>query len=99
MTSCQAFYCTNEKGNCEKNFFCNYRSGLSLSTHRPVKTKNTGKYDSIGDKKTTTCVRIKQDKSDSYLIYGQYVKHTWKLELYVDNPPQNTNKLIYFMKM
>jgi hypothetical protein len=32
-------------------FFCNYRSGLSLSTHRPVTTKNTGKYDSIGDKK------------------------------------------------
>jgi hypothetical protein len=32
-------------------FFCNYRSGLSLSTHRPVSTKNTGKYDSIGDKK------------------------------------------------
>jgi hypothetical protein len=28
-------------------FFCNYRSGLSLSTHRPVTTKNTGKYDSI----------------------------------------------------
>jgi hypothetical protein len=25
--------------------------GLSLSTHRPVTTKNTGKYDSIGDKK------------------------------------------------
>ena len=21
MTSCQAFYCTNEKGKCEKNFF------------------------------------------------------------------------------
>ena len=32
-------------------FFVNYRSGLSLSTHRPVTTKNTGKYDSIGDKK------------------------------------------------
>ena len=32
-------------------FFCNYRSGLSLSTHRPVTTKNTGKYDIIGDKK------------------------------------------------
>jgi hypothetical protein len=25
--------------------------GLSLLTHRPVTTKNTGKYDSIGDKK------------------------------------------------
>jgi hypothetical protein len=41
----------HEKGKCEKIFFCIYRSGLSLSTHRPVTTKNTGKYDSIGDKK------------------------------------------------
>jgi hypothetical protein len=32
-------------------FFCNYRSRLPLSTHRPVTTKNTEKYDSIGDKK------------------------------------------------
>ena len=32
-------------------FVCNYRSGLPLSTGRPVTTKNTGKYDSIGDKK------------------------------------------------
>jgi hypothetical protein len=41
----------HEKGKCEKIFFCKYRSGLSLSTHRPVTTKYTGKYDSIGDKK------------------------------------------------
>jgi hypothetical protein len=34
----------------KRESFCNYRSGLSLSTHRPVTTKNTGKYDSIGDK-------------------------------------------------
>jgi hypothetical protein len=41
MTSWQTFYCTNEKGKCEKNcFLCNYRSGLPLSTHRPVTTKN-----------------------------------------------------------
>ena len=68
MTSCQTFYCTNEKGKCEKNFFffCNYRSGLPLSTHQPVATKNTGKYVSIGDNKKT-CVRIKRVKSDSYL--------------------------------
>ena len=26
MTSFQAFYCTNEKGKCEKIFFCNYQS-------------------------------------------------------------------------
>ena len=32
-------------------FCCNYRSGLFLSTHRLVTTKNTWKYDSIGDKK------------------------------------------------
>ena len=51
MTSCQALHCTNEKGKCEKNFCCNYRSGLSLSTDRPVTTKNTGKYDSTDDKK------------------------------------------------
>jgi hypothetical protein len=50
MTSCQALYWTIEKGECAKNFFCNYRLGLSLSTHRPVTTKNPGKYDSIGDK-------------------------------------------------
>ena len=52
MTSCQPFYCTNEKGKCENNlFFRNSRSGLPLSTHRPVTTKNTGNYGSIGDKK------------------------------------------------
>ena len=53
MTSCQTFYCTNEKGKCEKNcfFFGNYRSGLPMSTHQPLTTKNTGKYDSIGEKK------------------------------------------------
>jgi len=32
-------------------FFCYYQSGLPLSTDRPVITKNTGKYDGIGDKK------------------------------------------------
>ena len=87
MTSCQTLYCTNEKGKCEEIFFCNYWSGLSLSTHRPVTTKNTGKYDSIGDKKEKkTCVRIKRDKTDSYLTYGHLRK---KMKLYVieTNPP------------
>ena len=66
MDSCQAFYCTNEKGKCENNLlFCNYRS-----THRPVTTKNTGKYDSIGHKKEKACVRMKRVKTDSYLTYG-----------------------------
>ena len=106
MTSCQTFYCTNKKGECEKNyFFCNYRSGLPLSTHRPVTTKNTEKYDIIGDKaEKKTCVRIKRVKSDSYLTYGQSCK-TY-MELYVDTLPpppppkeKNTNKLSCFMKM
>ena len=76
MTSCQAFYCTDEKRKCEKNFFCDYRSRLPLSTHRPVTTKNTGKYDSTGNKKEKAYVRIKRVKSDSYLPYGQSCK-TW----------------------
>ena len=59
MTSCQEFYCTNEKGKCEKIFFCNYRS---------VTTKNTRKYDSIGDKKEKkACVRVKRVQTDSYI--------------------------------
>ena len=50
-------------------------------------TKNTGKYDNIGDKKEKkTCVRIKWVKSDSYLTYGQSCK-TY-MELYVDILPQ-----------
>jgi hypothetical protein len=36
---CQAFYCTNKKGNCEKIFFF----VIPLSTHRPVTTKNPEK--------------------------------------------------------
>jgi hypothetical protein len=49
---------------------------LPLSTHRPVTTKNTGKYDSIGDKKKKkVCVRIKRVKTDSYLTTANRVKH------------------------
>jgi hypothetical protein len=57
-----------------------------MSTHQPVTPKNTGKYDSIGEKKREkkTCVRIKRFKSDSYLTYGQPCK-TY-MELYVDIP-------------
>ena len=51
MTSCQAFYCTNEKGKSEKNFFFVITGQNYPCQHRPVTTKNTGKYDSIGDKK------------------------------------------------
>ena len=64
-------------------FFCYYRSGLPLSTHQPVTTKNTGKYDSIGDKNKKACVRIKRVKSDNN----------------TSPPKKNTNKLICFMKM
>ena len=45
------FIALTERESVRKNFFCDYWSGLSLSTHRPVTTKNTGKYDSIGDNK------------------------------------------------
>ena len=41
----------HEKWKCEEILLCNYQSGLSVSSHRPVTTKNTGKYDSISDKK------------------------------------------------
>ena len=76
MTSCQTFYCTNEKGKCEKNFFfCNYRSRLPLSTHRPVTTKNTRESTTaLATKKKKNRVRIKRVKSDSYLTYGQSCK-------------------------
>ena len=57
MTYCQAFYYTNEKGKCEKNFFCNYLSGLPLSTHRPVTTKNMGESTTpLATKKNKACL-------------------------------------------
>ena len=68
------FIAQTKRESVKRIFFCNYRSGLSLSSHRPVTTKNTGKYDSIGDKKKKTYVRIKRVKSDSYLSYGQSCK-------------------------
>ena len=73
MTLCQAFYCTNEKGKCEKNLFlCNFRSGLPLSTHRPVTTKNNVKYDSIDDKK--------EKKS----MYTHKMNYNWQLFILTD---------------
>ena len=45
------FIALTKRESVRRFIFCNYRSGLSLSTHRPVTAKNTGKYDSIGDKK------------------------------------------------
>jgi hypothetical protein len=70
-------------------FFCHYQSRLPLSTHRPVTTKNMGKYNSIGDKKARLC--IKRVNSDSYLTHGQSCK-TY-MELYVDTPPK---QIIWF---
>ena len=74
-------------------FCCNYWSGLPLSTHRPVTTKNTGKVWQHWrqKRKKKTCVRIKRVKSDSYLTYGQSCK-TY-LELYVDTPPPPKNQI------
>ena len=85
MTSCQTFYCTNEKKKCEKNcFFCILPIRTTLVDTST--TKNNGKYNSIGDKKEKKpCVRIKRVESDSYLTYGQSCK-TY-MELYVDTPP------------
>jgi hypothetical protein len=45
------FIALTKRKSVRRFFCCNYRSGLSLSTHRLVTTKNTLKYDSIGDKK------------------------------------------------
>ena len=56
MTSCQAFYCTNEKGKCEKICFAitdqDYCTLVNTSTsdHQKHGKVQTG-YDSIGDKK------------------------------------------------
>ena len=52
MTSCQTFYCTNEKGKCEKNccFFCNYLSTL-VNTSTSDLEKHGKVRQHIGDKK------------------------------------------------
>ena len=58
MTSCQAFYCTNEKGKCENDFFVITNSTL-VNTSTTVREKEHA------------C--IKQDKSDSYLTTANHV--------------------------
>jgi hypothetical protein len=45
------FIALTKRESVRRFFFCNYRSRLPLSTGRPVTTKNTGKYDGIGNKK------------------------------------------------
>jgi hypothetical protein len=45
------FIALTKRESVRRIFLCNYRLGLPLSTHRPVFMKNTGKYNSIGDKK------------------------------------------------
>ena len=48
---------------------------IFICNHRPVTTKYTGKYDSIGDiKRKKAYVHIKRVKSDSYLTCGQSCK-------------------------
>ena len=71
MTSCQTFYCTNEKGKCEKNCFffvitdqdypCQHIDQLPRKTRQHWRQKNV-------------CTCIKQVKNGSYLIYGQSCK-------------------------
>ena len=78
MTLCQAFYCTNEKGKCEKNLFCNYRSDMttlvnpSTSDHQKTRESTTA----LATKRKKTNVGIKRVKSDSCLSYSQSCK-TW----------------------
>ena len=97
MTSCQTFYCTNEKGKCEKNCFFFI---LQLPIRTTLFNTSTSDHEKHGKvrqhwrqkKKKKTCVRIKRVKSDSYLTYGQSSK-TY-IELYVDTPPPPPPKKI-----
>ena len=77
MTSCQAFYCTNEKGKCEKNRV------LYLRVRTILVYTSTNDHEKHGrvrqhwrQKRKKAYVRIKRVKSDSYLTYGQSSK-TW----------------------
>ena len=82
MTLCQTFYCTNEKGKCEKNCFF-----LQLPIRTTLVNTSTSDHEKHGKvrqhwrqkrkKKPSTHVRIRRVKSDSYLTYGHHVKHTW----------------------
>jgi len=58
-----------------------------------VTTKNTGKYDSISDKKEKKhYVRIKRVKSDSYLTYGQSVKSIFPIVIGLQKRQRKTKK-------
>ena len=90
MTSCQAFYCTNEKGKCEKKFYCIYRSDRttlvnpSTSDHQKARESTTA----LATKKKKAYVCKKRVKSDSYLTYGQSCKTYMKLYVDTQAPPQ-----------
>jgi hypothetical protein len=75
MTSGQAFYCTNEKGKSEKDFFfcCNYRS-YPCHTSTSDREKHGKVRQHWRKKRKKTSVLIKRAKSDSYLTYGQSCK-------------------------
>ena len=79
MTSCQALYCINEKGKCERIFFFvntdqDYCTLVNTSTSDHKKTQEN--TTTLATKKEKAYVRIKQAKSDSYVSYGQSCK-TW----------------------
>jgi hypothetical protein len=72
MTSCQAFYCTNEKGKCEKIFFSQQPIRTTLVNTSTSDHEKHGKVlQHWGQKRKNACVRIKRAKTDSYLTYGQ----------------------------
>jgi hypothetical protein len=81
-------------------FFCNYRSGLPLSSHRPVITKNTGKYDSIGDKKRkkNMCTNIV-----NYITFGSDTSYSnlqrSSPHIYIRFPPTNMTILYCYLKI
>ena len=75
MTSCQAFYCTNEKGKCEKNFCACNITDQDWTTLVNTSTSDLEKHGKVrqhwGQKRKKTCVSIKRLKTDSYLTYSQ----------------------------
>ena len=73
MTSCQAFYSTNEKGKWEGFFF--------VITDQDDPCQHIDQWPresatSLATIKKKACVRIKRVKTDTYLTYGQ-LRKTW----------------------
>ena len=90
MTSCQAFYCTNEKGKCEKNCFMQLTIRTTLgNTSTSDHEKHGGVRQHLRQKRKKSYVHIKRVKRDSYLTYGQSCK-TWN---YAYIPPPHTHTI------